>query len=127
MIIHIVKSNERLDDILIYYGISFDDLKVNNLHITDFKHIAPGTRLKIPTISEQTIQTLNETEPLVMDYYNNDAIIKENDTENESIINDNQSDYKFKGLNFIRNNKILRPRKSIYPFYRPNKEEDNEN
>ena len=39
LIIHIVRENERIGDILKNYNIELDDLKANNLHITDFNHL----------------------------------------------------------------------------------------
>ena len=122
MIIHIVKSNERLIDIINFYSLSFDDLKVNNLHITDFNNILPGTKLKIPTLTSENIQILNNTEPLVSDYYDSNINIpKINDI--SSIENNNSNN--FKGINVIKPSPInnIFKRKSIYPFYKKEKDE----
>ena len=51
MIIHIVREHERLQDILKNYNVEIDDLKTNNLHITDFNHLTPGTKLRIPNLN----------------------------------------------------------------------------
>lgn len=72
LIIHIVREHERLQDILKNYNVEIDDLKTNNLHITDFNHLTPGTKLRIPNLNQETIQILNEVEPLVSNYYKPD-------------------------------------------------------
>lgn len=69
MIIHIVRNNESVSDILDIYHLSFDDLKSNNLHITNFKKIIPGTKLKIPFLGEEIKQILESSESFVEDYY----------------------------------------------------------
>lgn len=45
------------------------DITSNNLHITDFKNLRPGMKLKIPFISKPIIDTLEETESFISDYY----------------------------------------------------------
>lgn len=119
MIIHIVKPRERINDVLNYYSITFDDLKSNNMHITDFMNLIPGTRLKIPNISGEVAQVLNETEPLVSDYYTDkfeEPDINEIKEEVDNVPNENVT----KPINYIRPKGVWGPnfRKSIYPFYK---------
>ena len=87
MIIHIVKPGESIIKIMDCYQITKEDIINENLHITDFKHLKPGTKLRIPVINSNIIDILEETEPFVEDYYtkvelkeaeNNEEIIEKN-------------------------------------------------
>jgi hypothetical protein len=69
LIEHIVRINEKIDDILSAYHISLSELKENNLHITDFNKLLCGTKLHIPYLSQETEQILESTEGFVMSYY----------------------------------------------------------
>ncbi len=69
MLIHIVAPGESINKIATGYHCTISDIKANNLHITDFYHLAPGTKLKIPFISKDKIEVLEETEPFISDYY----------------------------------------------------------
>lgn len=69
MLEHIVKNEEKLEDILGLYKLSFEELKSYNLHITDFKNLLCGMKIKIPLISEEIEQVLDNTESFVKDYY----------------------------------------------------------
>lgn len=53
------------------YHLEKSDIISNNLHITDFSKLIPGTKLKIPFLSKDTIDTLEETEGFIRDYYPN--------------------------------------------------------
>lgn len=90
MIIHIVKENETLTQIMDDYKISKNDIVSNNRHITDFKKLKAGTKLKIPLLNEEVIENLEESEPFIEEYYNHKIddnadkeIIKEEKENNE--------------------------------------------
>ncbi len=93
MLIHIVKTGETVDKITDSYRILKSDLISNNQHITDFSHLKSGMKLKIPLLSKDTLETLEETEAFIDDYYpsfekflsNNETIIA--DTETKEINN----------------------------------------
>ncbi len=137
MILHIIKENERLSDILDYYNVEYEDIKVNNLHITDFKNLRAGMRLKIPILSSNISQILDKTEPLVKDYYqelvdreikdqNKVASIMDQTKPSEEIRNTVHDENEFKGLNFIRPKKLFgfpNIKKEIYPHFKDNKKE----
>ena len=53
------------------------------LHITDFFNLKPGTKLKIPVISNQVLEALEETEPFVEEYYPKAKEIIKNESINE--------------------------------------------
>ena len=69
LIEHIVRINEKTEDILSAYHITLDELKENNLHITDFKRLPSGVKLHIPYLNQETEQILESTEGFVMNYY----------------------------------------------------------
>lgn len=69
MLIHIVKTGETIERIASSYHISRNDLIANNLHITDFSHLKSGMKVKIPILSKEIVETLEETEAFVDDYY----------------------------------------------------------
>ncbi len=129
MIIHIVRSGEKISNILNNYNISFDDLKTNNLHITNFNQLQEGTKLRIPTLNQETIQILNASEPLVSSYYEGNNNLFLDDDKNSNIKDDNEVNNNnslkhssnFRGLNILpgfgfpktnRNNK-----RQIYPHF----------
>ena len=66
---HIVGNGETIEDILNGYDITFDELKNENKHIRIWHTLIPGTKLKIPVLTEAIIEELNEVEPFIEDYY----------------------------------------------------------
>lgn len=136
LIIHIVRNGEKISNILNNYNISFDDLKTNNLHITDFSKLAQGTKLRIPTLNQETIQILNGSEPLVSSYYEGNNIFEEDNNVNnqddnnqdDNNINDNSNNgnntnngSNFRGLNILPGfgfPKVIRNgKRQIYPHF----------
>lgn len=71
MIIYIVRPGDNLTKICDAYHLEKSDIISNNLHITDFSKLVPGTKLKIPFLSKEVIDTLEETEGFIRDYYPN--------------------------------------------------------
>ena len=69
LILHIVRSGETITKIADNYQVEVADITSNNFHITDFKNLRPGMKLKIPFISVPVIETLEETETFISDYY----------------------------------------------------------
>lgn len=51
------------------YQCEIADITSNNLHITDYKNLKPGMKLKIPFLTRPIMETLEETESFVSDYY----------------------------------------------------------
>lgn len=66
---HIVCEGETLKKIAFLYGLSEEELQKENKHIRVWERLIPGTKLKIPTISEAVDQDINGMEPFVEDYY----------------------------------------------------------
>ena len=66
---HIIGNNESLSEILNSYDITLDELKKENKHIRMWNYLIPGTKLKIPVITETMNEDINEIEPFIEDYY----------------------------------------------------------
>ena len=66
---HIVGNGETVEDILRGYDLTIDELKSENKHIRIWNKLIPGTKLKIPVLSESIIEDINEIEPFIEDYY----------------------------------------------------------
>lgn len=84
---HIVRTGEELEDILFLYNLTKDELIEENRHIRVWNKLVPGTKLKIPPITEAVEQDVNEMEPFVEDYYpklsdNQDEIVVQGTEEN---------------------------------------------
>lgn len=66
---HIVRSNETVSDILTLYNLTKEELIKENKHITSWRQLVPGTKLKIPVITENVEQGIKDMEPFIEDYY----------------------------------------------------------
>lgn len=66
---HIVRTGETVEDILFLYNLTKDELLEENRHIRVWDRLIPGTKLKIPPITEAIEEEVNEMEPFVEDYY----------------------------------------------------------
>lgn len=66
---HIVRNGETLEKIMFLYQVKEDELKEANRHIKSFKNLIPGSKLRIPIISEAIDNDVLEMEPFVEDYY----------------------------------------------------------
>lgn len=88
MLEHIVKFGEEIEDILQIYKVSIEELKVVNMHITDFNNLVAGTKVKIPLINDEVEQVLEKTESFVMNYYpkvSSEIIEKKKEVEKEEV------------------------------------------
>lgn len=69
VLLHIVRSGETIRGIADNYQCEISDITSNNLHITDFKNLKAGMKLRIPFLSKPIMDTLEETESFIQDYY----------------------------------------------------------
>lgn len=69
MIIHIVKNNESLQNIMDLYHVSYEEIISYNAHITDFRNLICGMKVKVPLLSEEVEQILNYSEGFITPYY----------------------------------------------------------
>lgn len=66
---HIVRNGETVDDIMFLYSLNHDELIEKNRHIRSWNKLVPGTKLKIPVVSEEIDQEVISMEPFIEDYY----------------------------------------------------------
>lgn len=66
---HIVRTNDVVNTILNMYNLTMTELVDLNKHITNWNNLVPGTRIKLPAISEAITEELNDVEPFIEDYY----------------------------------------------------------
>ena len=66
---HIVSSSENIKKIAFLYNMEVEEIKKENRHIRDWVNLIPGTKLKIPVLSEAVLNEINEFEPFIEDYY----------------------------------------------------------
>ena len=66
---HIIKAGETIKMIAKNYELLEDEIINNNRHITNWDKLIPGTRLKLPNISEKLADEIDEVEPFIEDYY----------------------------------------------------------
>lgn len=80
---HIVGNGETVEDILRGYDLTIDELKNENKHIRIWNKLIPGTKLKIPILSEAIIEDINTIEPFIEEYYPKIKIEEDNQIINE--------------------------------------------
>ena len=112
---HIVRKGETLEKVLFIYELTKDELIQSNKHIRNWEKLIPGTKLKIPVITEAIDQDIMEMEPFITDYYPSKDILNEINVEEEynkeetyKVINIEQNDNDYNNLENIEksNNNI---------------------
>lgn len=66
---HIVRVNEKIEKIASLYHLNIDEIIKMNKHIQDWDHLIPGTKIRLPEISEMVEIELDNTEPFIEEYY----------------------------------------------------------
>ncbi len=66
---HIVRTGESLDKIAYGYNLDIEEITRINKHISNFQKLIPGTKIKLPEISNELAEELDEVEPFIEDYY----------------------------------------------------------
>lgn len=85
MLVHIVKQGETLRKICDAYHVLREDIISHNQHITDFDRLVSGTKIRIPLLSKDVLETLEETESFIEDYYPSfDKFVSMSKTMNET-------------------------------------------
>ena len=92
MTFHIVRMNEKIDKIALNYQLDVDEIKAVNSYIKDWNHLIPGTKLRLPEISNMLNEEIDNYEPFIEEYYpklsiNCNNIIDEKMNSNEYINN----------------------------------------
>lgn len=93
---HVVRMNEKIDQIALTYNLSIDEIKSNNQHIRDWEHLIAGTRINLPPIPNALSDEINDVEPFIEEYYpkimsdfDNNESLKQDVVENEQIEKNN--------------------------------------
>lgn len=66
---HVVRINDSIEKIASIYNLTINEIKNLNTHISNWKELIPGTRIKLPTIPDAINEELNDIEPFIEDYY----------------------------------------------------------
>ena len=85
---HIVRVNEKIEKIASLYHLNIEEIIKMNKHIQDWDHLIPGTKIRLPEISETVQIELDNTEPFIEEYYPKIDVdtIKDNVQEKENIV-----------------------------------------
>lgn len=113
------------------YELDPEEITKINKHISNWERLVPGTKIKLPGISNQLSEEINEVEPFIEDYYPKVEIpIKEETNLNhqeEFVFEDNtiESTNQTKEDNYVspsikydsKKKKNIMPYNSYYPYY----------
>ena len=83
---HIVRTTDTIERIANVYNMTIYEIKTNNTHISDWRHLIPGTKIMLPAIPDYVKDELDDTEPFIEDYYpkiNHQIEIKKEEIEEE--------------------------------------------
>ena len=106
MLNHIVRVNENVERISQIYNLSVEEIKKINTHIRDWNNLIPGTKIRLPEISEQINNEIDNVEPFIEEYY--PRIKEESSIENNELKKDEQE---------LLNKPQNLNKKKIYPSY----------
>ena len=66
---HIVRTTDTIDRIASIYNMTIQEIKNSNEHISDWRKLIPGTKIRLPAIPDHVRDELEDTEPFIEDYY----------------------------------------------------------
>ncbi len=69
MTFHIVRMNDKIEKIALSYQLDIEEIKECNKYIKDWNHLIPGTKLRLPEISNVLNEELDNYEPFIEEYY----------------------------------------------------------
>lgn len=69
MTFHIVRMDEKIEKIALNYQLDIEEIKAYNKYIKDWNHLIPGTKLRLPEISNTLNEELDNYEPFIEEYY----------------------------------------------------------
>lgn len=116
---HIVRVNEKIEKIANLYNLTVDEIKKINTHIRDWNNLLPGTKLRLPEISDMLNDEINNVEPFIEEYYPKiDKDIYNKKEENITEINISNENNNHTGIieNNIKN-KSHNVHNYPYPYY----------
>lgn len=116
---HIVRVNEKIEKIASIYNLSVDEIKKINTHIRDWNNLLPGTKLRLPEISDILNNQIDNVEPFIEEYYpriNKDSYVQKEDEiiPIEPVKNDN---YIKEPIEHKKKNKMSNMYNNPYAYY----------
>ena len=116
---YIIKANDKIDRVIEHYNLSFEELKAINQHIVNWDKLIPGTKIKLPRISDAVCDEIDCIEPFIEEFYPKIDVNKYQD--NDSGINNFES---FKPIKQPQvkeeNTSHSKTKKNVYqPYYYP--------
>ncbi len=66
---HVIKAGETLKRIALSYNLETGEITKINQHISNWERLVPGTKIRLPSISNQLSEEIDEVEPFIEDYY----------------------------------------------------------
>lgn len=120
---HIIRSGESLEKIAYGYNVDIEEITRINKHISNWQKLVPGTKIKLPEISNQLAMELDEVEPFIEDYYPKIELpIKEELNVQEEVIEETSNIEKIPQISDKDNvekkmNKNKKQQASYFPYY----------
>lgn len=122
MTFHIVRMDEKIEKIALNYQLDIEEIKTYNKYIKDWNHLIPGTKLRLPEISNTLNEELDNYEPFIEEYYpklSNNYANFENDNDNIEMVSDviEENDIpKEKDTKKINQTLVLPKSNTYYPY-----------
>lgn len=125
---HIVKMNEKIEQIADIYNLDIDEIKSCNQHIRNWDGLIAGTKLLLPAIPRVLRDELNDVEPFIEEYYPKisdfEMVNKKNDENDPSLPKNDKPETIIEGKQppSSSTNKLNHPKSSIFynGYYYPN-------
>ena len=125
MTFHIVRMNEKIEKIALNYQLDIEEIKAYNKYIKDWNHLIPGTKLRLPEISNALNEELDNYEPFIEEYYpklsNNYNNISEFDdnvemVNKEDVVDVNTFNLGKENSKLVNQSLVLPKSNTYYPF-----------
>lgn len=122
MTFHIVRMDEKIEKIALNYQLDIEEIKEYNKYIKDWNHLIPGTKLRLPEISNVLNEELDNYEPFIEEYYpklsNNYSNYSsvDNDVEMVSTVAENNDTKQDKNVKQVEQTLVLPKSNTYYPY-----------
>ena len=122
MTFHIVRMDEKIEKIALNYQLDIEEIKEYNKYIKDWNHLIPGTKLRLPEISNVLNEELDNYEPFIEEYYpklsNNYSNYSsvDNDVEMVSTVAENNDAKQDKNVKQVEQTLVLPKSNTYYPY-----------
>ena len=122
MTFHIVRMDEKIEKIALNYQLDIEEIKEYNKYIKDWNHLIPGTKLRLPEISNVLNEELDNYEPFIEEYYpklsNNYSNYSsvDDDVEMVSTVAENNDTKQDKNVKQVEQTLVLPKSNTYYPY-----------